>query len=66
MRLVCILCGRNTEPAAMVGSYAIGPTCAKKAGLLPSKLPKGHKISFPKIKHEKGSETLDLFGDALK
>lgn len=66
MRLVCILCGRDTEPAAMVGSYAIGPKCAAKAGLLPGKLPKGTRVVFPKVKRERVGDTLELFGDELK
>ena len=31
----CALCGRHTaKPAVLIGSEAIGPTCARRAGLI--------------------------------
>ena len=30
----CVLCGRATQPAVMLADKAVGPKCAKKAGLL--------------------------------
>jgi len=36
----CALCGRRTtQPAAFIGAMAVGPTCARKAGLLGPKAP---------------------------
>jgi len=64
MRLKCCLCGKLTIPAAMVGSLAVGPSCARKAGLLQSKQRKGSSIVFLKRKQAKDDcETMDLFDD---
>lgn len=61
----CALCGRVTlNPAVLIGIHPVGPTCAKKAGLMPLARRKvglvspvtGHK-SIPK----RDSQTLDLF-----
>lgn len=31
----CAICGRSTaKPAVLIGSEAIGPTCARRAGLI--------------------------------
>ena len=61
MKLTCAFCGRDTEPAVMIGNRAIGPKCAAKAGLLPVKPSKKHA---QKKHHAKNyGETLDLFGD---
>lgn len=66
MKARCCLCGRPTEPAVMIGPMAVGPRCAKKANLLPSKMPKGANVRFLKAKRgarEKVPETLDLFAE---
>jgi hypothetical protein len=34
MKAACALCGRLTVPAAYIGAEPIGPTCARRAGLL--------------------------------
>lgn len=34
MKHHCALCGRATVPAAFIGAEPIGPTCARRAGLL--------------------------------
>lgn len=57
------MCGRITNPFVMIGDRPVGPKCAKRAGMVPSKLPKGHSLKFVKIKPALNSEnqTLDLF-----
>lgn len=65
MRPICVLCGRPTQPAVMIGSEAVGPKCARKAGFTAGKAPKGARIRFlgraaPK---PKGPYNLDLFDD---
>lgn len=47
----------------MIGREAIGPKCAQKAGLTPSKAPKGSRLRFVKAKpvREEGPQTLNLF-----
>lgn len=64
MKLTCALCGRPTEPAAMIGNMAIGPKCAQKAGLLKPR--KGSKIVIFKRVKEEGPQTMDLFDDLGK
>lgn len=63
MKAVCVLCGRMTTPYAMIGREAIGPKCAARAGLTPSKAPKGSRVTFTHLKpvREVFPQTLDLF-----
>jgi hypothetical protein len=62
MRLKCCLCGKLTEPFAFIGAMAVGPRCARKAGITPAKTRKGAAIRFSKpVKREPGPQTLDLF-----
>lgn len=63
MRPLCALCGRPTKPAVMIGNEAIGPKCARAAGLFSSKIAKGSRVRFLKdnTKPVKGPRTLDLF-----
>lgn len=63
MRLKCCLCGKLTIPAAMVGSLAVGPSCARKAGLLQSKPRKVSSIVILKRKVKDDCGTMDLFED---
>ena len=65
MRPICAMCGRPTAPFVMIGREAIGPKCAKRAGLTPSKAPKGIRLRFVKAKpvREEFPQTLDLFED---
>ena len=65
MRLTCCMCGRLTVPYAFVGNSAVGPTCAAKHNIKPSKVQKGAKVHFPKIKRvrENVPTTMDLFED---
>ena len=48
---------------AAIGREAIGPKCAKRAGLTPGKAPKGSRLRFVKAKpvREEGPQTGDLF-----
>ena len=65
MRPICAMCGRPTMPFVMIGSEAIGPKCARRAGLTPAKAQKGTKLRFLKLKpvREHIPQTLDLFDD---
>ena len=59
----CALCGRQTMPAVYIGSEAVGPKCAKRAGLLALVSRKGSKV-FEAIKPKSkrsGCGTLPLF-----
>lgn len=61
----CALCGRVTlNPAVLIGVHPVGPTCAKKAGLMPLAkrkvglvFPVASRLSAPK----RDTQTLDLF-----
>ena len=68
LKAKCALCGRPTVPYAMIGSMAVGPKCAARAGLLKGKLPKGSSVRFvaqkPAGPRSREPETLDLFDDA--
>lgn len=62
MKLRCVFCGRQTIPALMIGAQAVGPTCAKRAGLLQTKPRKGSGIVIFKRKQVKDDcGTMDLF-----
>lgn len=65
MRAICAMCGRPTMPFVMIGREAIGPKCAKRAGLTPTKAPKGSRLRFIRSHppQPKFPETLDLFND---
>jgi hypothetical protein len=65
MRPICAMCGRPTTPFVMIGREAIGPKCAAKAGLTPTKAPRGSRLRFVKMKpvREDVPQTLDLFAD---
>lgn len=65
MKSTCALCGRPTMPFVVIGREAIGPKCAKRAGLTPTRSPKGSRVRFVRVKAapaERG-ETLDLFAE---
>ncbi len=67
MRPICAMCGRPTVPFVMIGREAVGPKCARKAGLVPSKAPKGSRLRFVREKppREAIPQTLDLFEDQV-
>ncbi len=60
MRLICAMCGRKTVPFVMIGQEAIGPQCARKAGLTPTKARRGGYVRFMRQK-AKPVPQLDLF-----
>lgn len=67
MRLHCALCGRPMNQAAvMIGAMPVGPTCARKAGLIElSKRKSG--LVFPvagrKSTPKDDRKTMDLFDE---
>lgn len=63
MKFRCAICGRPTQPFVTIGSEIVGPKCARRAGLLPSRMPRGSKVRFTKpvpVTRE-DDKTLDLF-----
>jgi len=65
MSNACALCGRITlNPAVLIAGHPVGPTCARKAGLMTLAnrkgglvFPVGGRKSLPK----RDSKTMDLF-----
>jgi hypothetical protein len=57
------MCGRPTSPFVMIGREAIGPKCAQRAGLTPTRVPKGSRLRFVREKPVRDDEptTGDLF-----
>jgi hypothetical protein len=50
----CVMCNRVMQtPGVMIGKFAIGPVCAKKAGL--------KKLKDSKSVANRDSQTLDMF-----
>lgn len=48
----------------MIGDRAVGPRCARKAGLIPERMPKNTGIRFLKYKPTRSqNNNLDLFDD---
>lgn len=68
MKLTCAICGRKTVPFVFVGSEAIGPRCAAKAGFTPAKKTRGGRLRFANAKpaREVGPHTMDLFEELTK
>jgi hypothetical protein len=62
----CALCGRVTlHPGAWIGAYPVGPTCARRAGLIEIAARRGsHAVTAPGVRKstaQQDPETLDLF-----
>ena len=58
----CVLCGRTTKPAVMLGTHAVGPRCAKKAGLIErARRGQGQVRLFNAPRRPADPKTLDLF-----
>lgn len=58
----CVLCGRTTQPAVMLADKAVGPKCAKKAGLLErARRGQGQVRLFNAPRRPADPKTLDLF-----
>jgi hypothetical protein len=67
MKLYCALCGRPMDQAAvMIGAMPVGPTCAKRAGLMTLAKRKSGLV-FPAVRRhiEKPDQpqTRDLFDE---
>ena len=68
MSMHCALCGRVTlHPAVLIGTYPVGPKCARRAGLVPLAgrkaglvAPVAGRRSVPKW----DTRTADLFPEA--
>ena len=57
----CILCGRKTQPAVMLGDKAVGPKCARKAGLIErGRRMQGMVRLVAPVRRARDPETLDL------
>lgn len=63
MKFRCAICGRPTKPFVTIGAEIVGPKCARRAGLLPSRMPKGSRVRFtkPSPVAREDNKTLDLF-----
>lgn len=64
MRLRCAFCGKLTVPFVMIGTEAVGPKCAKRAGLNRKSMA-GTKVQFVKAlpQSQLHPRTLPLFAD---
>ena len=60
-RMTCAFCDRPTVPAAFIGNMAVGPKCARRAGLLGSKAPRGVHMATPLKTKATYPMTLELF-----
>ena len=61
-RYTCCLCKRTTTPAVFIGPLAVGPRCARKAGLLGKGAPRGARPADNKPTGiPRCASTLDLF-----
>lgn len=60
----CAMCGRVTLKPIMIGAVAIGPTCARKSGLLPqtTRQPTGKRKKSSVSRSD--NATPDLFEDS--
>jgi hypothetical protein len=64
MKPICAFCGRRTTPFVWLGNEPIGPKCAAKANLTPTKVAKSSRVRFTKLKPQRRAnapETGDLF-----
>lgn len=59
MKPRCAVCRRPTEPYVMVGSEAIGPTCARKMGL--TRRTKGVSVPSKRARAPVDDKQLRLF-----
>jgi hypothetical protein len=63
----CALCGRQTMPAVYIGSEAVGPKCAKRAGLLALVGRRGSRVAgaIKAQSRKRGADNLELFPDEV-
>jgi hypothetical protein len=60
----CAMCGRKTAPFVFIGAIAIGPTCARKAGMVPAKAAKGSMLRFANpVRRDPDPQTMELFSE---
>lgn len=58
----CVLCGHPTKPAVMLGNHAVGPKCARRAGLIErAKKRQGYVRLFDRARAPADPRTRDLF-----
>jgi hypothetical protein len=61
----CALCGRPTQPSVMLGQLAVGPKCARRAGLLAFAKRPGSQVRIAGATQRPAKvacpETMDLF-----
>ena len=62
-RMTCALCKRPTVPVAFIGHMAVGPKCAKEAGLTGPSAPRGVTLAIKPPAIQRCGSTLDLFAD---
>jgi len=69
MNIRCCFCGRVTlNPAAYIGAFPVGATCARKHLLTEARLRgRSHSVRFVKGGRKRAAErdmaTMDLFGE---
>lgn len=68
MSLHCALCGRVTlHPAVLIGTYPVGPKCARRAGLVPLASRKTGlvaPVNARRVTPKRDTRTRDLFQEA--
>ena len=66
MKQHCALCGRPVfNPAVLIGQLPVGPTCARRAGLVELARKKVGSLSIPRMKFKRPErqENLNLFDE---
>lgn len=69
LRRICALCGRDTLPAVFIGLEAVGPTCARKSGLLALAKKGGARVTlsgYRRTPKAQGPQNMELFEDQEK
>ena len=64
MKQHCALCGRPVlNPAVLIGQLPVGPTCARRAGLVELARKKVGSLTLPRVKLKRPApqENLELF-----
>lgn len=68
MSMHCALCGRLTlHPAVLIGTYPVGPKCARRAGLVPLASRKTGlvaQVNARRVTPKRDTRTRDLFQEA--
>lgn len=69
MKPRCALCDRPMlNPAVLIGQLPVGPTCARRAGLMELARRKVGALTLPRIKFKRPEpqKNLDLFEEEVK